>query len=453
MSLDRLLFKYGVYLPVTWARGEHFTRYLHAFEKSQWADPAVVRQLQEEKLNALVEWACTRVPLYRERIDRSRLPKRLTLDDLPALPTLSKADLRDRASELIVDCGERTTVKTTGGSTGQAVTVTKSRSATAQELAAMWRGWRWGDIDIGDRQARFWGVPLSGKSRFRARLIDFVSHRRRFSAFRLSESDMTAYTTALNRFRPDYVYGYVSILVEYANYLESAGTRRFTPKAIIATSEVLTPQHRSAIERGFGGRVFEEYGCGELGNIAHECGKGSLHMSAENLVVEIVPAAPGQPAGEIIVTELNNLAMPLLRYRLNDFASPIAGACECGRTLGRIGDVFGRAYDVIYNREGRMFHGEFFMYIFEEVKQKGLGVQRFQVTQQDFDHFTIRLQPGPGYGPDTEAFVRRRVAESYGAYAQIAFERVESIERERSGKLRLIIGCGKHPQGSADGRR
>ena len=150
-------------------------------------------------------------------------------------------------------------------------------------------------------------------------------------------------------------------------------------------------------------------------------------MSAENLIVEIVPAAPGQPAGEIIVTELNNLAMPLLRYRLNDFASPIVGTCECGRTLGRIGDVFGRAYDVIYNREGRMFHGEFFMYIFEEVKQKGLGVQRFQVTQHDFDHFTIRLQPGPGYGPDTEAFVRRRVAESYGAYAQIAFERVESI--------------------------
>ena len=107
MSLDRLFFRYGVYLPVTLARGERFLGYLNAFEKSQWADPAVVRELQERKLNALVEWASTRVPLYRERIDRSRLPKRLTLDDLPALPTLSKADLRDRASELTVDCGEQ----------------------------------------------------------------------------------------------------------------------------------------------------------------------------------------------------------------------------------------------------------------------------------------------------------------------------------------------------------
>ena len=317
----------------------------------------------------------------------------------------------------------------------------------------MWRGWRWGGVDIGDRQARFWGVPLSSRGRFRARLIDFVAHRRRFSAFRLAEGDMATYTTELNRYRPDFVYGYVSILVEYANYLESAGTRRFTPKAIFATSEVLTPQHRSAIERGFGGRVFEEYGCGELGNLAHECEKGSLHISAENMVVEIVPAAAGNSAGEIIVTELNNLAMPLLRYRLNDFASPIDGACACGRKLPRIGDVVGRAYDVIYNRDGRMFHGEFFMYIFEEVKQKGLGVQRFQVIQHDFDHFTIRVQPGPGYGPETEAFVRRRVSESYGDYAHIVFEPVQSIERERSGKLRLIIGCGKQPHTPPDASR
>ena len=453
MSLDRLFFKHGVYLPVTWARGERFVGYLRAFERSQWADPAAVRELQERKLNVLVDWACARVPLYRARIDRSRLPKRLTLDDLAALPTLSKGDLRDHATELTVDCRERTTVKTTGGSTGQAVTVTKSRSATAQELAAMWRGWRWGGVDIGDRQARFWGVPLSSKGRFRARLVDFVSHRRRFSAFRLAERDMAAYTAELNRFQPDFVYGYVSMLVEYANYLESAGTRRFTPKAVIATSEVLTPQQRAAIERGFGGRVFEEYGCGELGNLAHECEKASLHLSAENLVVEIVPAAAGDPAGEVIVTELNNLAMPLLRYRLNDFASTIDGTCACGRTLARIGNVVGRAYDVIYNREGRMFHGEFFMYIFEEVKQKALGVQRFQVIQHDFDHFTIRVQPGPGYGPETEAFVRRRVAESYGAYAQIAFERVDAVERERSGKLRLIIGCGRQPQASADTSR
>jgi phenylacetate-CoA ligase len=443
MSFDRFFFRHAIYMPTVWLRGEPFQRYLSDFEQTQYADAESLRNLQEQKLNRLVDWACKEVPFYRERIDRSRWPKRLTIDHLVELPTLTKADLRDRASDLVVDCGERTTVKTTGGSTGQPVTVTKSRTATAQELAAMWRGWRWAGIDIGDRQARLWGVPLSAKARLRANLVDFVSHRRRYSAFNFTESEMSRYTASLNAFQPDFVYGYVSMLAVYAAYLETSGSRRFSPKAVIATSEVLTPQDRATISRGFGCPVFEEYGCGELGNIAHQCEQGGLHVSAENLVVEIVDGADSE-TGEVVVTELNNLAMPLLRYRLNDYASATTDRCACGRTLPVIRAVVGRAYDLVYNREGRIFQGEFFMYILEEVKQRSLGIDQFQVVQRDFDHFTIRVRPGQGYGADTEALVRRRIQDGYGEYAQIEFERVDSIARERSGKLRLIVGCGKN---------
>jgi phenylacetate-coenzyme A ligase PaaK-like adenylate-forming protein len=443
MSFDRVFFKYAIYLPTVWVRGEALGRYLEEFEHTQWASAASLRDLQERKLNRLIDWACMHVPFYRERIDRGRLPKRLTLDDLSALPTLSKADLRDRASALVVDCHERTTIKTTGGSTGQAVTVTKSRTATAQELAAMWRGWRWAGINIGDRQARFWGVPRVAQARLRAKLVDFVSHRRRYSAFNVGESDMMRYTESLNAFQPDYVYGYVSMLAVYGAYLEKSGSRRFSPKAVIATAEVLTAPDRAVITRGFGCPVFEEYGCGELGNIAHQCDKGGLHLSAENLAVELVGAANGEP-GEVVVTELNNLAMPLIRYRLNDYAAPTNEPCPCGRTLPRIRAVFGRAYDLVYNREGRMFQGEFFMYIFEDAKQRSLGIDQFQVVQRDFDHFTIRVRPGQDYSAETEAFVRQRIQDGYGPYAQVEFQRVDAIEREASGKLRLIIGCGQN---------
>lgn len=440
MSFDRWFFRHAVYQPVVWMRGEQLSRYLSEFEKSQWATPQSLRDLQEQKLNQLFDWACDRVPFYRERISRAERPKRLTLQDLPSLPTLSKADVRDHANALVVPCHERTTTKTTGGSTGQPVTVTKSRTATAQELAAMWRGWRWAGIEIGDRQARFWGVPMSANGRLRATLIDFVSHRRRYSAFNFGQSDMTGYTASLNAFQPDYVYGYVSMLAAYAAFLEKSGGRTFVPKAVIATSEVLTPHDRELISRGFGAPVFEEYGCGELGNIAHECPEGSLHVSSENLIVEILAPTEGG-TGEVVVTELNNLAMPLLRYRLSDFAAAATEECRCGRTLPVIREVFGRAYDLVYNKEGRMFQGEFFMYILEEVKQRSLGIDQFQVVQRDFDHFTIRVKTGPGYGAATEAFVRQRIHEGYGP-ASVDFEPVDMIARESSGKLRLIIGCG-----------
>jgi phenylacetate-CoA ligase len=451
LRFDQFVFHHLVYTPTTWLRGEPLSRCLAELEASQWVQPIALRQLQETKLNQLVDFAAEHVPYYRERIDRSRHPKRLSLADLRHFPLLTKDDLRQHRSALVPTGFRRTSVKTTGGSTGQAVTISKSRVSTAYELAAMWRGWGWAGVHLGDRQARFWGVPLSTKARWRASLVDFVSHRKRFTAFGMVEQSMAEISGILKRFQPDYVYGYVSILHEYANYLVQTGSRQFRPKAVIATSEVLTPAHRDIIARGFGCPVFEEYGCGELGNIAHQCDRHSLHLSSENLIIEVLTdgslAGPAQ-VGEIIATELNNHAMPLIRYQLRDFGALSPAQCECGRTLPVLASVFGRAYDLVYNREGRLFHGEFFMYIFEEAKQLGLGIDAFQVIQQDTDHFLIRVRPGNGYGAPSEQFVTRRIQDGYGDYAQVQFQQVPAIEREASGKLRLIIAAQGHARSS-----
>lgn len=445
MSLDRFLFRYAVYMPAVWIRGEPLRRCLAELEQTQWAPADTLRQIQEDKLNRLIDVAARDVPYYRSTIDRQRHPRRLTLEDLRGLPLLTKEQLRTHGAALRAPAPGRASMKTTGGSTGQAVTILKSRQATGYELAAMWRGWRWAGIEIGDRQARFWGVPMSRQARWRSRLIDLVSHRKRFSAFGMTESDMVATTQHLNRFRPDFVYGYVSILHEYAGFLLRSGLRTFRPKAVVATSEVLTPTHRATIAEAFGCPVVEEYGCGELGNLAHECEQHQLHLSSENLIVEVLDPQ-GNPTtnatGEIVVTELNNLAMPLIRYRLRDFGVLSAHTCACGRTLPVLADVVGRAYDLVYNRAGKVFHGEFFMYIFEEAKQRGFGIDAFQVIQKDLDHFVIRIKAGPADTSAAEEFIRRRILAGYGAEADVAFERVEKIEREASGKLRLIIGAG-----------
>lgn len=444
MRVDQFVFRHAVYGPTVWLRGEPLSRCLADLEKSQWASPEALVRIQEDKLNLLVDLAVRTVPYYRERIDRSSLPRRLTLADMHRLPVLSKEDLREHRERLRAPGFRRVTVKTTGGSTGQAMTVLKSRMATAYELAAMWRGWGWAGVTIGDRQARFWGVPATAQARWRSRLIDFVSHRKRFTAFGMDDASMEGITTTLNRFQPDFAYGYVSVLHHYADYLDKRASRRFQPKAVIATSEILTSAHRLALQRGFGCPVFEEYGCGELGNIAHECEKGGLHLSAENMIVEILegeaPAGHGR-AGELLVTELNNHAMPLLRYRLKDFGVVADAPCACGRALPTLASVAGRAYDLVYNREGKLFHGEFFMYILEDAKKKGLGIDGFQVVQMDAEQFLIRVRPGAGYGTDAEAFVTRRIRDGYGAYAQVSFETVADIPREPSGKLRLIIGA------------
>jgi hypothetical protein len=106
-----------------------------------------------------------------------------------------------------------------------------------------------------------------------------------------------------------------------------------------------------------------------------------------------------------------------------------------------LGGIAGRAYDIIYNKEGKAFHGEYFMYIFEELQNRGLRVSAFQVLQIDFDNFLIKLVMDRTMASAVEQYIVERVHNSYGEYANITFEYVSKIERERSGKIRLIKSC------------
>ena len=453
MSVNQRLFRHLVFSPVAALRGERISHYGALLDRSQWAEPDSIRLIQKEKLGRLLDSAAAAVPRFRERLGDAVDPGRIAPDDLGALPFLTKADLRDHQEQLVSSqLPSRLTKNTTGGSTGQAVTIWKSRDATAQETAAQYRGFRWAGIDIGDRQGRFWGVPMvSSRDRLKARLADFITNRKRCSAFAFSEADMVRYTETMNRFKPRYFYGYVSMLCRYAEFLEESGHRlTFDLHAIVTTAEQLTSSHRALLERVFGARVYNEYGCGEIGTIAHQCERGAMHINAENMIIEILdgerPCAPGE-VGEIVVTELNNHAMPLIRYRLGDFAALSDETCACGRNLPVLSEIAGRAYDLVYNREGEVFHGEFFMYIFEEIKRLGMGVGAFQVVQDALDHFTIYLKPEDGYTEETDRLIRKRIQEGYGSYADVEVVHRDAIEREPSGKMRLIVGLGRDALG------
>lgn len=445
MDANQLFFKFLVYYPIVWTRGQRVPSYLRKLLQSQYLSSSELESLQLAKLQRILAYAKQSVSFYSKVLAGMPDDEVKTLADLQGLPFTTKADLKGSHEEMISqEQFYLLTKKTTGGSTGEPVTIPKTRDAMAWELAATWRGYSWAGIDIGDRQARFWGVPFGKKDQVRAKLIDFVANRKRCSAFSVSERDFQAYTAVLEKFRPTYFYGYVSMIVEYAKYfLRNSTTPPFKLKCIITTSEVLMGYHRKLIEDVFSTRVFNEYGSGELGSVAHECEDGSLHVSAENMIIEVVDGnrlCNAGEIGELVVTELNNYAAPLIRYRTGDFASLSNKQCKCGKTLPAIENLFGRAYDMLRNSEGKLFHGEFIMYIFEEAQRKNLGIRAFQVTQEDVRSFRIKVIPDEQYGRSTEEFITHHIREKFDRNAIVRFERVHQIERARSGKMRLIIG-------------
>lgn len=436
-----------VYRPATWLRGEPVFGLLRQYEESQWWSPAQVARDQEQKLREILRFAAEHSAFYREQVERQGLAtERLEAADLERFAPLTKTDLVERASDIHVNRLPGTySWKTTGGSTGVPVRLRKNRYATAAEQAASWRSYGWYGIRPGDRQARFWGMPLTGLARNRTRAIDWVLNRDRFSAFAFSRDDLRGYYKRLVEKRPTWIYGYVSMLVEFSSFCieERLPLRELGVRSVVTTSEALNTRDRDLIANGFGAPVFNEYGCGEVGAVLCECEKGSLHLMAENLFVELVPA-PTQDrpdAHRILITDLHNRATPLIRYDVADRVVP-ALDCACGRGLPAFREIFGRAYDFIEAADGTRYHGEFFMYHLEQARDAGIPILQAQFVQESVEKILVRIVPGPGYGPEHGRALTDGIARASDGRFSADVVCVKAISREDSGKIRLIVALG-----------
>jgi phenylacetate-CoA ligase len=425
-----------------------------ALERSQWASPESVLEEQWRRLRDLVRHAHERVPFYRARLEAAGLePARLQgPEDYRRLPILTRQELRAHKDELVALGVRRSRLVEVGssGSTGEPVTLYHDAPHLAGIKAAKLRNFRWAGWEPGDAWARLWGTSPTS-SRIAAHDFDAPVHRRLagwlverltrvrwLSCFDLSDERMARYARELVAFRPDVIEAYVNPLHLFARYLRAhdlAGAIR--PRGVIVSAETLFEHQRAEIEAAFGCKVLNRYGCSEVGDVAHECPLGGLHLNAETVYAEFIrdgrPAAPGEDA-EIVLTPLDLRAMPLLRYRIGDVGSPAAGACPCGRGLPLMARVQGRVQDIITTRSGRYLTGLFFGELLADV-----DARQYRVVQESLDTLDLYLVPGPGMTDRELAWVERKIAEKTGGEATLRLHLVSEIPPTPSGKHRLTV--------------
>lgn len=444
MGIRTAFYREIVYRAATSLRGQRVFTRLKDLRTTQWHETTRLQEAQATALSELLSEVRISSPFYAERLaGAGRVTPARAFEILDSLPFLTKQDIRDSAGRLRTrGLPLPTTRKTTGGSTGEPLTVAKSYGAVAWELAAAARGYEWAGVALGEPQARFWGVPITTWGRHRAALIDAVCHRIRLSAFSFSDESFPEYEARISRFRPTHFYGYASMLGEFARWYERRGVQPpFEVAAIISTSEVLTRPTRDLLHRVFGARVVDEYGCGEVGTIAHECEHGSLHLNMENLVVEVLPEGGFNGLGELVVTDLRNRVFPLIRFRIGDFGRFSAGPCECGRGLAVLAGVSGRSYDMIVDSRGRKHHPEAVMYVLEEAQARTPDIRQFQAVQTHRGAIELRFVAEST--PAVERHVNRivdRLREAIDPNLEITSVRVDKIDRAASGKMRVVVG-------------
>ncbi len=342
--------------------------YMRQWERTQWLVPDELRQMQLDKLKNLLEHAAASVPYYRRTFRTIGFePGDLKeISDLAGLPVLDKSILREHRDEFVTEgLTEKLRIAKTGGSTGEPLAFPVGNSQRAAAVANMARCRRWWDIETGERAVNIWGHSRFIKETPRQRVGKAVAavknrllNRIVCSAYDLGDQSMHRYWKRIERFRPAFIIGYATSLYTFADFLtrNSLPGRTLGLKAVISTAEVLYDWQREALAAAFGAPVVNEYGMCEAGILAYECPKGSMHLMDEAFVVEILPVE-GSPSGDIVITELENPAAPLIRYNTKDMAGRVEGKCECGRGLSRLTPIEGRAYDIIYAADGSVVAG------------------------------------------------------------------------------------------------
>jgi len=217
----------------------------------------------------------------------------------------------------------------------------QGRDASKRLGAIRYRGAA--DRDPAGRDLPTWGPPVGSHFRTGPASVIHVGH------------DVDTLAKWLTRFDPHYLLAYPSIAEPLLERLDDAPARPACLEEFRFFSEPVDPElEQRLVDRGL--RVTDVYSANEVGNIAFRCERGSLHVQAESVLVEVLdergqPCALGE-TGRVVLTALHNLATPLIRYDLGDYAV-LGNPCACGRGLPVIRQVRGRVRSLVRTPDGR----------------------------------------------------------------------------------------------------
>ena len=417
-------------------RNSRHLSHLRELEKSQYDAPDVRADRQLTQLRAILHHAYSTVPYYRRAWKAAGVhPSDVrAIADLTHFPVLTKADIRAHAHELTSAEGDRSgwRVKTTSGSTGVPLKLYMDGPAVQWKTACTLRSDQWSGYRLGQRVAKVWGNPEYRHEGLRGRLRNAVVDRAVYlDTIHLSTDRIRAFAETLMRHRPGLVFGHAHSLYLVAGELKRMGLMDIRPAGVISTAMPLHAWQRPVIEEVFGTRVTDRYGCEETSLIASECERhDGLHVAAESVLHE-VPAD-----GKLLLTDLVNRAMPLIRYQVGDVATLAPGPCPCGRTLPRLGRVQGREADFVVTPAGTLISG---ISLTENFALHIPGVEQLQLVQETRTLLRLRLVPGGRFGRDSHAKIATLVADLFGPRMRHEVELVDAIAQEASGKYRFCI--------------
>jgi len=421
-------------------------RRMRELQRLERMSPAESRNRQWQALSRLLQHAYDSTPFYHERFERAGVRPEMVerFEDLQKIPVLTREDIRQNLDGMWSRRYARESLQqaATGGTTDTPVLLLRSPECLPEKLAVQSHFNSWAGMWPGDRVFMLWGAQQdlvpdpSWRWRFYERYL--MRHVTAPTSL-LNPEILESYRQLLNDFKPKVIYAYPTPLTIFCEFLRDSGRSHHYPQSAICTAEPLLPQQRQTIERTLRCAVFQHYGTRDFGMVAAECEAHSgLHFNPAAVYVEFLPIDQAGEEGlhEIVVTDLLNYGMPMIRYAINDCAIVAPNTCSCGRGFPLIKSIVGRTTDNFYLPNGSVVPG---VSLTNRVIQVCPGLKKLQVVQNTLHDFHVRYVPGPNFNVFDLELLKSKLRVFFPDPLEWTFEQVAEIERERSGKTRFCI--------------
>ncbi len=426
-----------------WALGSHVFADARRWQAFYDADAAGLAARALGRLRALLAHARDTVPLHAERLRAAGVvPERLEdAAGLARLPVMTRADVAERPAAFTSRAFRPRDLEVvrTGGSTSAPVPFLQDRGALRQKdaLAQALRqrlGW-----DPGARAAYLWGATHDLPSGARGRLVrwkDALKHAVLNRALYLPAGDLSdaaldRHLEALARFRPAWLQGYPTATDLLARRALERGLRLPLP-GVLLTAEPVLPAQRERIAAAFGSTVTTFYGSRECGWLASECReRHRLHVNVAGAHLET--AADGR----LLVTDLLNRGLPLLRYEIGDLGALDPAPCPCGDPRPVLGRLEGRLLDVFLLPSGRRVPG-----VVPDprgLQRDALGIDDARLIQNESAAIDVEYVAAPNFRPEHLEAWRRELDGFFFHELTLRFHRVERLPVEPNGKVRRCL--------------
>jgi len=417
------------------------------FRFHQWLESTSEWSLEErtqwrlEKLNQMINYCWNHVPFYQSLWDSSGLSNKAlqSLDDLNSFPVVTKNLMKDSDFSLHSDDFHkiRKKLNSTGGTTGQPLQY--SQDIELWSLSQAYNLWGWGlaGYKFGHKVAIVGGYSLvPAKAGVKERFRYFLDRKIPISGVHFDNETGKSIFSKLLQERPEFIYGYPSVLSMFGQYLTENNLRVDSVRAVFTTAEMLQNSYRENIENGFGCSVWDQYGCNDGGIMAHECSLHKGHHYNDLQVIAEIGSADSEDPGALIITNLWNQSFPFIRYANGDYVSISSEPCPCGEPFPVLSSIKGRTADILVFSNGRKLAGPALTLIFRDMNISG-----WQVIQTTMDSLEVHISNSEPLGNEIVEYIKLAFSTHVGSDIDVDIKEVTELQRTVSGKLKPVINA------------